>query len=448
MAVEVLVRRGWRAQLCGVLLASWFWSSPGPRAHALDAGLLTSLRAEPTLDYTRLEALVRSHSPELSPRQREAALAALDVEQARLYDNPTLDLGVGTWPVGGLTPADLDRPYANVPNYGAGVAYTFPVGKRGPRQQRARQLAWAASARVDQQARESTLALAAVLGELATTTLRQQGIAELLAGGERSLELADARLRAHFGTPLEVDRLRVDVERMRQQLLGVEAETQAQLAACTELLGARCESFENASAARDYLEQWLSDSSTASAAHLRERPDLRALDFEIAASRAEGKLAAAQALPDPTLRLGYMHDRFVISGNQRNSLNLSVSVPLALFDHGQVRERAASASRRALIEQRERSVSAARARIPTLAQRLTLQRERCGSLTSSVLPQARGVLHELEHAVENQLLPLTDVLQARRGVAELLIEEAESCGDAYQAALELMQELPPRGESR
>jgi cobalt-zinc-cadmium efflux system outer membrane protein len=383
----------------------------------------------------------------LAPAAREAALAALDVDQARLYNNPTLDVGVGTFPVGRLTPPDLDRPYANVPNYGAGLAYTFPLKKRGPRQQRAQQLSFAAHAEVDLAAREATLALASVLGDLATATLREEGMHALVAGGERSLELAEARLRTHFGTPLEVDRLRVELERTRQQVLSVEAESEAALAECAQLLGTRCETFEDAGAARAYLLRWAKESDP-SAARLQDRPDLRALDFQIAATRAEGQLAAAEAVPDPTVRLGYLHDRFIVAGNQRNSINLSVSVPLAVFDHGQVRQRAASSARRALIEERTRRVSAAHARIPTLVQRLTLQRTRCGALTETLLPQANAVLHDLEHAVENQLLPLSDVLQARRGVAELLIEEAESCGDAYQASLELLRELPPRGESR
>jgi hypothetical protein len=61
------------------------------------------------------------------------------------------------------------------------------------------------------------------------------------------------------------------------------------------------------------------------------------------------------------------------------------------------------------------------------------------------LPQARAVLSDLEKAVENRLLPMSQVIQARRVVSELYIEEADSCGDAYVAALELFREIPAEG---
>jgi cobalt-zinc-cadmium efflux system outer membrane protein len=132
----------------------------------------------------------------------------------------------------------------------------------------------------------------------------------------------------------------------------------------------------------------------------------------------------------------------VFSGNQRNSLNVSVSLPLPVFDHGQVQQRAAETAARALSAERAQRVAAARARIPVLHQRFELQRRRCKSLDDEILPKAQAVLSSLEQAVENRLIPLTDVIQARRTLSELLIERAESCGDAYAAALELIRETP------
>ena len=43
------------------------------------------------------------------------------------------------------------------------------------------------------------------------------------------------------------------------------------------------------------------------------------------------------------MRVGYVYDSFVVSGNQRHSLGVSLSLPLALFDHGQAGAQAAQA---------------------------------------------------------------------------------------------------------
>lgn len=444
MPFFALLRRSWGGRRIGCAALLYALGLSG-RTLALESDTGTVFRAEPTLDYAHLEHAVRRSSPDLKPAQREAALAVLEVAQARMFANPTLDLSWGTLPVGRTTPSDLERPWANVPNYGVGVAYTFPILKRGPRQHRAAELARGAQAELDLSARELALALAAVLGDLATATLRREGMEELVRGGEHSVALASARLRAKYGTPLEVDRLSVDVLRSRQLLLGVTAEIDAALASCGQLLGTRCANFVDGTAARSYLERWTGSESVDEGA-LAERPDLRALDARIAASHASAELAAAQAVPDPTLRLGYLNDRFVISGNQRHSLNLSLSIPLPIFERGKIQKRVADTARRHFAEERTRRVAAARARIPQLKERLVLQRGRCAAMTGEVLPQGRAVLRGLEKAAEARLISLGDVILARRTVSELLIEEADSCGDAYQAALELMREIPRKGE--
>lgn len=176
---------------------------------------------------------------------------------------------------------------------------------------------------------------------------------------------------------------------------------------------------------------------------LDERADLRALDAQRDAAAAEATLARAQAIPDPTVRLAYTHDRFVVSGNQQNSLSLSVSLPLPVFDHGQAGAQAADARRARAVERREKSVAAALARIPALGRRVEAQRQRKETLAREILPRAVSALRDIERAAESRLLPLTDVIQARRAVSELLIEEADAYRDAFDAAVELAAELPP-----
>lgn len=420
--------------MLGLVLAAALVGSTRP-THA-QAGRV--FKASERLGLSDLAQAVQAGAPELVGSRREVALAESDARQARLYGNPNLDAAWSTIPVGTTTPPDLSNPMAKVPNYAVGLSYTFPISKRAPRRRQADAVVAATRAELEYDVRDAALSLARVLGGLATATLRREGIAELVAGGRRATELAEARLRAQFGTPLDVDQIRIDVERTEQLLLGAESEIQAGLAACAALVGSDCESFPDAAAAHGFLERWLKLHETGH--DLSTRADLRALRSYSDAAGASGDLARAARIPDPTLRAGYVHDRFIISGDQRNSLNVAVSLPLPVFDRGQVRVQAAEASRRHLLEERERRLSVAKARIPALRDRFRLSLSRCTRLDTDIIPRARAVLGSLQTAVENRLLPLTQVIQSRRILSELLIEEAESCGDAYLASLELVRE--------
>jgi len=417
--------------------------SPAPED---GAGAAASIfEATEQLSLSDLERAVRAGDPTVVTARREVALSELEARQARVLGNPTVDGAWSTIPVGETNPQNLERPLAKVPSYAVGVSYTFPIRKRPARRRQADALANGARAELEGTVREQALTLAEVLGAIATATLRREGIAELVSGGQRAIELAEARLSAKFGTPLDVDQIRIEVQRTELLLSSSESEIREGLASCAALVGAPCTNFRDAATARAYLTRWLGPDGDA-AIDLTQRADLRALQAYGDAATAARQLAEAERLPDPTLRLGYLHDRFVISGNQRNSLSASVSLPLPLFDRGQVRRKSAEASRLSLLDERDRRLKVAEARIPALRERLSLSRGRCTRLHDEVLPQARGVLSNLEKAVESRLLSLTQVIQSRRIVSELFIEEAESCGDAYVAALELVRETFPKGD--
>ncbi len=396
------------------------------------------------LTLSDLERAVELGLPELEAARRSVAVAAADVRQSRLLPNPTLDADWSTIPVGQTNPRDLDRPYANVPSYGVGVGYTFPLKKRESRRRRAEAMARGAEAELEADTRGAALELAEVLGALATATLRQQGMTDLVEAGKHSVELVQARVKATFGAPLDADRMTVEVQRTEQALAGVTGEISEALSTCSSLVGTVCLGFADPSDARGYLNHYI-ELTPPQAPQLSERADLRALSAYSEAMRSEVKLADAEAIPDPTVRLGYVHDRFLYSGNQRNSLNVGVSIPLPLFDRGQARRDAALASQAHLASERDKRLSVAQTRVPALIERLAFERSRCTRVGQELIPHAQSVLDSLQSAAEKQLLPLTDVIQARRAVVELYIDQADSCGDAFRAALSLLRETSMRG---
>jgi cobalt-zinc-cadmium efflux system outer membrane protein len=399
------------------------------------------LRFSPGLDLAQLEALVRARTPALESDALEVDLARAEVEQSRLLGNPTADGAWATIPVGRINPPDLASPLSNVPNYSVGLSYTFPIGKRGPKQERAAALERGAEAAYDAAARERALELARLAGAAATVAVRLEGLRALAADDQRSVALAESRFRAGFATPLDVDRLRIEVSRTQQQILSAESDLDEALASCATLAGTRCQAFADAADARVFLRLWIAAAQPS--ARIEDRADIRALGAYREAADAELVAARAQAIPDPTLRVGYQLDTFQVSGAQRNSVNLGVSIPLPVFDHGQAQISAASSKRIHYAAQRARRIQAAEARIPALVQRVRTQQARTEALEKEVIPRAEQALTDLARVGDRQLVPLTDVIQARRTLNDLLLDDADGASDAFQAALAVLAETPP-----
>jgi cobalt-zinc-cadmium efflux system outer membrane protein len=393
----------------------------------------------PEHDIATLAALVRRRAPALQQDLLAADLARADARQARLLGNPSLDATWGTIPVGETNPKGLSAPLANVPNYSVGLSYTFPIGKRGPRRERADALAEGAAESAEASVLAQALGLARVLGKMATARLRLDGLRRLVDSQRVALEIAKTRLAQGFGTPLDIDRLQIELERMSQQALSTEADERASLAACAAYVGMPCRGIQTAEDGRAILDAWVKRAATHAGARLEDRPDVRALDAFGRASSAEADLARAQAIPDPTVRLGYTRDTFTLAGNQENSLSVGVSVPVPIFDHGQAQVQAADARRARFEAQRAETIRTGQTKIAALRELLRSQEQRQESI-ERVLPRARAVVDDLERAANGHLLPYTDVIQARRTLDELLIEEVDSYGDAFQTSLDLLAE--------
>src|SRR5262249_41627244 len=68
---------------------------------------------------------------------------------------------------------------------------------------------------------------------------------------------------------------------------------------------------------------------------LRERPDLRAIRMARQKADASLRVARREPWPDPSLGVAYTHDNFIVSGDNPNSLALTLSFPIPLFDRNQ-----------------------------------------------------------------------------------------------------------------
>lgn len=391
-----------------------------------------------TLDLATLTTAVARRSPSTELDRLAVDAARADARQTRILGNPTVDGSWGTIPLGSTNPPGLSR-FREVPNYGIGLSYTFLLGKREPRTRRADALVDAARANVVVGARAQALDLARTLGQMAVALLRVDGLRSQIDEQKQAIEVAESRLKNGFGTPLDVDRLRIELSRTEQQLVGNEGELRAAAATCGALLATSCKSFADGDEARAFLSTWVARAREAKP-RPEERADVRVLDASARAAVAEAEAAKAQRIPDPTVRVGYLYDQFVISGNQRHSLQLSVSIPLPAFDSGQAARDAADARRMRAAAVRERLVEVARVRTEALHATLDARERRRAIIQTDMLPRARAVVADLEKVATARLIPVTDVIQARRTLSELLVSEAESHGDAFAVSVDLLAE--------
>lgn len=401
------------------------------------------------LDLSSLQRIVSDRALAVQADVVTARVARTEIRQARLWANPVLDASWSTIPIGETNPPGLSAPLANVPNYTVGLSYGFIIGKRGPATERAEALADAATFASRGTARRVALELAHVIGTLGTASLRIEGLSQQIVDQKQALEIAKSRLGSGFGTPLDVDRLEIEVSRVEQQLTATEADVSAGLAACSRLVRVHCSPFASSNEARAFLTAWVERALSGTVhPHVEQLPEVRALDSAIRAADAERDLARARVIPDPSVRLAYTRDQFLIAGNQRDSLSVGVAFPIPIFDHGQALAAQAEVKRNGYAAQRERLVSTNPERAKALREIAEAQLRRREAIRTSILPRARAVVDSLQHAAAQRLLPLTDVIQARRTLAELLLQEADSYGDAFEASVSLLSEVMSDAEVR
>jgi cobalt-zinc-cadmium efflux system outer membrane protein len=121
-------------------------------------------------------------------------------------------------------------------------------------------------------------------------------------------------------------------------------------------------------------------------------------------------------------------------------LGLSLSLPLPVFDHGQADLIEANARQKAAREERDRLVLAGEARVASLRAALDAHLARQVLLEKEGIPRAESVVQSLTRAASARLISLTDVIQARRALNELVMDETESLGDAFATYLDLLAE--------
>lgn len=382
----------------------------------------------------------------LAMRSRQVGAAAARVDEAKadlgsseiLAPNPSIDLGLSDLVVGPSNPEGLG--FQDTAVYSAGISQTIELGKRGPRID-------AAKLRRDASGQDYLATLAAQLtdvryglGKLVYFQARQSELEESLRSAMLVSELEHRRLELQDLSGNDYNRLVLDTMALEAEVAKNQAELTSAAADCRALLLASCD-VSGVDISELDVAAPTPPTAGAESVRLVDRPDLESLRLQSQASLADATLARRRAIPDPTLRFGFVHDKLTISGDQPNTIGVTLSLPLPIFDHGQYDAARAAARTRELGLQRAQLVTEAQATLDGLVRKRGYLEATLEKLSRQALPKSSQIVESTSKAFDQGQLSMTDLLLARRTHIGLVLSLMELRFDLFTVRNELRRVL-------
>jgi outer membrane protein, heavy metal efflux system len=398
------------------------------------------------LDTRALGRWIVQHNREVAAALARVDQARADAGGSRLFINPALDFSMAQMPVG---PENSQYParqgFANSTMYTVGLSQTIELGKRGPRIAAAQLLVEAARlAYLDtfiQKIAEARIAL----GRVAYLKGKQMMLEERLTSAREVLVLEKSRLKQGFMSSNDYDRLVLDTMTVEARTARNQAELDAALQVCGAALFSPCSAatlldtdIDNAAALPTKL-------PTVEEA-IAGRPDIQALERARQSALQDAKGARRRAIPDLTVRLGYLEDRLVVAGNQPHTMQLGLMVPLPVFNRGQF-DAAKAQARAAEIELvADGALRRARAEAQALVRRKTYVSTTLDRLETTAVPRSKALVASSLKAFNAGQFSTTDLLAVRRAHLALMISVHDLEFEFFSVRSELRRALALDGD--
>jgi outer membrane protein, heavy metal efflux system len=397
------------------------------------------------LDTRALGRWIVQHNREVAAALARVDQARADAGGSRLFLNPALDFAMAQMPVGPENSGYPRQGFANSTMYTVGLSQTIELGKRGPRIASAQLLLEATRlAYVDtfiQKIAEARVAL----GRVAYLKAKQAMLEERLSSAREVLALEKSRLKQGFMSSNDYDRLVLDTMTVEARTARNLAELDAALQVCGAALFSTCSpatvqdsDIDNAAP----VPAKLPDLEAA----LARRPDIQALERARLSALQDAKGARRRAIPDLTVRLGYLEDRLVVAGNQPHTMQLGLAVPLPVFNRGQF-DAAKARARAGEIELTADTVlRRARAEAQALVRRKTYVSTTLDRLETAAVPRSKALVASSLKAFNAGQFSTTDLLAVRRTHLALMITVHDLEFEFFSVRSELRRALALDGD--
>jgi cobalt-zinc-cadmium efflux system outer membrane protein len=389
-------------------------------------------------DTTALVRWLLEHNADVAAQGARVSQAEAAADQSKLYQDPSADFAWGGINVGAKNPPDLA--WSDSQNYEFGVHETFEIGKREPRIQGALLRVDSERARFVHLLGEKVHDARAALAREVYLRARMAELEENLKAAQEMARVENTRLQQGDISGNDYDRLILDTTLLELEMPRTKAELDAAAADVRAILGAP---YVPGTAEMSALVSGASlppgelDVETA----LENRADHRAIALEVQASEKDMKLAEARAIPDPTVGLSYTHDNLTASGNQPDTMQLSVGINLPIFDRGQHESRRAEEHARELVQTRMQSMRDAESDATTLLSKKAALEGVLKRIEDEAIPKSKQVLDVTSAAFNRGELKLTDVLLARRTHIDLALKHMDLQFESFSIRNDLRRVL-------
>jgi cobalt-zinc-cadmium efflux system outer membrane protein len=277
-------------------------------------------------------------------RNREVIAARLDIEAAqldvvaaRIYPNPVASYSLGNLVIRGNKQGGTIEPgFFSQPVQSVGVSEIIDVwAKRGARTRAAERGVEEKQLQVQDALREIVYAVRSAFADVTREQHERQLAREIADRYGDTVRVSRGRFRA--GDISEAELRRVELEGLRYTNAVIDADLQLDLARekLARMMGLGSGSqLPGQVADLSDIRRAYSVPSLISLA-MENRPDVRAASAAHRTAEAQLDSAKREVYPDISLGASYTHSAFTVSGDNPDTLGLSLSMPLPLFDRNQ-----------------------------------------------------------------------------------------------------------------
>jgi outer membrane protein, heavy metal efflux system len=382
-------------------------------------------------------------------RNRDVVAAKMDIEAAQLdkvaasvYPNPIFSYTLGNIVLGtangqGQTPAVSAGPLSQTV-HAIGVSEIVDVwNKRGARMDAADRGVELRRLQVEDVLREIVHAVRSAAADVLREQSENELAREVAGHYEETVRLSRARQKA--GEISEAELKKIELEGLRYSTAVIDADMDLDIARerLASLMGLPPAEAGKLKVADPGDARAPLPLATLTQRALEQRPDLQAARKGHAFADSSLTQAKREAYPDISLGLTYTHSEFTVSGDNPNSLALTLSLPLPIFDRNQAAiGRANLAMRRADNEAARLELSVAH-EVADAVRRDTRARALLDAYEGGMLERAESSLRVAEKSYKAGAVSLLELLEAQRTYLEIKDDYLKTLNTFQQARVDV-----------
>lgn len=375
---------------------------------------------------------------ELAAARLEIERARARVRQAGLRPNPTIGVEQTTGRFTGSTGES---------EMGVGVAVPIELGgKRQRRIELARAELEAAEAEVADRERRLTKEVRALYAEALAAIRELSTLEEITDLDLQTTRFVQARVNEGETAPIELNQLRVEVERLRSRRALVEGRLKSTLLKLKSVTGV---SPSDTLRLREDLQQPSAlpapaSVDTALEIALLTRPDLRFARLAEEVAQAGLRLARAQVVPNLTAFTKYSNSRTVFEDtpvgvlrDRDKLLTFGVSVELPIFNRNQGGKEEAAVAINQAQRRREFLEAVIRSEVQSAYARYEAAQAAVTTFEQGAIPRSSENVRTIRAAYQLGAFSITDLLVEQRRLLDVQREFTEALAERYRALADL-----------